>query len=65
MRDRYVEITDIEGLREVMKTDRLPSHVVEDINKRINDWLESGGSEKDIYIKNQINYANRVLSRSK
>lgn len=41
----------------------LPEAVKKDIDKRASDWLNMGGSITDLYIKNQINYANRVLER--
>lgn len=40
----------------------LPLCVLEDVNKRITDWLASGGKEADSYIQKQIEYAERVHS---
>lgn len=39
----------------------LPVHVLSDIDKRISDWLASGGKEEDNYIKKQYRYAENVL----
>lgn len=41
----------------------LPVEVAIDINSRIKDWFESGGSEEDEYINTQLNYAKRVYYR--
>ena len=38
----------------------LPIDVLEDINKRITDWIASGGEEKDQYIQRQIEYAEQI-----
>ena len=32
-----------------------------DIEKRITDWLASGGKETDPYIKQQVEYAKRFV----
>lgn len=37
----------------------LPVHVLEDINKRITDWVSSGGKEEDDYVQRQIAYAEK------
>lgn len=39
----------------------LPDYVSKDIEKRINDWLLSGGSPEDSYIHQQLNYAKKFL----
>lgn len=41
---------------------KLPVSVLEDINKRVNDWIVSGGGENDMYILSQLNYAKRVVA---
>lgn len=40
----------------------LPIHALEDINKRISDWLSSGGNPEDNYIQNQYRYAENILN---
>lgn len=47
------EITDLSG--------DLPINVLIDINKRIADWLLSGGGENDTYIHQQLKYAKNIL----
>lgn len=39
----------------------LPKMVLEDINKRIGDWLASGGSAYDPYIEQQLRFAKRFI----
>lgn len=41
----------------------IPTAVLEDINKRIIDWLASGGKEEDPYIQQQLRYAERFAGR--
>ena len=40
-----------------LKWESIPKAVVIDVMRRISDWLESGGSIEDDYIKRQIEYA--------
>lgn len=54
---KKVEVQCIEDLVRV----NLPLHIVQDIDKRIGDWLASGGSLDDPYIEQQFKYANNVL----
>lgn len=39
----------------------LPRIVLEDVNKRITDWLAAGGNEHDPYIYQQLRYVERVV----
>lgn len=43
-------------------TGGLPAPVIQDIDKRISDWLASGGSIEDSYIKQQYRYAENVIN---
>lgn len=39
----------------------LPLEVLKDIDKRIGDWLASGGSDTAPYIEQQLRYAKRII----
>ena len=41
--------------------DKLPMAILEDIHRRIGDWLASGGKENDPYIEQQLRYAKRFI----
>jgi len=55
------KITSISELHENLK--HLPTAAVRDIEKRITDWLASGGSAEDDFIKQQFRYAENLLGR--
>lgn len=39
----------------------LPTAALVDINQRIGDWMESGGSIEDDYIHQQFRYAENII----
>lgn len=41
-------------------TDLIPLSVLQDVDKRISDWLATGGKEDDPYIQRQIKYLKQV-----
>ena len=55
------KITSISELHENLKY--LPTAAIRDIEKRITDWLASGGSNEDGYIQQQFRYAERLVDR--
>ncbi|WP_054198881.1 DUF6877 family protein [Clostridium baratii] len=55
-----IKINSMEDLIKYSK--ELPNDVVVDIQSRIGDWIVSGGSYEDDYIKQQFRYAERVLN---
>ncbi len=55
-----IKINSMEDLIKYSK--ELPNDVVADIQSRIGDWIVSGGSYEDDYIKQQFRYAERVLN---
>lgn len=40
---------------------KLPLVVLQDVDKRIGDWLASGGKEDDPYIEQQLRFAKKFL----
>ncbi|HDX9589252.1 TPA: hypothetical protein ROX98_002235 [Bacillus pseudomycoides] len=40
---------------------QLPLPVLQDINRRVGDWLATGGNENDEYIGQQLRYAQQVV----
>ncbi|MBK1678715.1 hypothetical protein CKO38_19180 [Rhodospirillum rubrum] len=47
---------------EILKiSNQLPMVVLEDINKRIGDWLAMGGQDSDPYIEQQLRFARRFV----
>lgn len=51
---------NINTIEDLLKAS-LPVEVVKDIEKRITDWLATGGSYDDPYIKQQFRYAANFL----
>lgn len=48
--------------REILSIkDQIPTKVFEDVKKRSEDWLGSGGEEDDAYIQSQLRYAKHFL----
>ena len=41
---------------------KMPILVLQDVNQRIGDWLSSGGSHEDEYIKQQLRYMENVAN---
>lgn len=60
-----MKINTMDDLNVCIMNSMLPTIVVEDINKRISDWLSSGGSITDNYIKQQFKYAERIIEINK
>lgn len=51
----------INSILDISKYD-VPVTVLQDVDKRISDWLSSGGSEEDPYIKQQLKYIECVIN---
>lgn len=47
----------------INNTDKLTVEELQDIDKRIGDWLAAGGSLEDNYIKQQFRYAECIIKR--
>jgi len=57
-----IEIKSMEDLNRNLN--KLPIQAIEDINKRITDWMsEQGNSIDDPYIKQQFRYAENLINR--
>ena len=50
----------IKSLKDISKYN-IPPHILEDVNKRITDWLASGGNIEDNYIKQQLDYLDKIV----
>ena len=56
-----VKINTIDDLNKNLN--KLPIQAIEDINKRITDWMsEEGSSIDDPYIKQQFRYAENLIN---
>ena len=55
-----VEIKNMEDLSNNLK--HLPTAAIVDIDKRITDWMASGGDLEDGYIKQQFRYAENIIN---
>ena len=45
---------------ETINTKLIPMPVMQDVKRRISDWLASGGKETDPYVRRQIEYLKAV-----
>lgn len=53
----------INSMKDILNnSEYIPIEVLQDIDKRIGDWLASGGNREDPYIKQQFRYAERVAN---
>lgn len=43
----------------------LPVEIIKDIDKRVTDWLATGGNEDDPYVRQQFKYAENFLRTTK
>lgn len=61
-RESVEEMTKPNPMDEILKISaRLPTVVLEDINKRIGDWMAMGGNYTDPYIEQQLSFAKRFV----
>lgn len=51
----------IDSILDISKYD-VPVTVLQDVDKRISDWLSTGRNEEDPYIKRQLKYIERVIN---
>lgn len=51
-------------LEEINKLSHLlPFEVLQDIDKRVSDWLAGGGTEDDPYIQQQLRFAKNYIEQ--
>ncbi|WP_077301503.1 DUF6877 family protein [Virgibacillus pantothenticus] len=43
---------------------KIPMQVLMDIDKRITDWIATGGNENDPYIEQQVRFAKRFVKEN-
>lgn len=56
----------IDSVEDIVKYSRyIPIEALQDIDKRIADWLSSGGKENDPYIKQKFRYVQNIINRFK
>lgn len=53
-------VTTAERISEL--SHKMPIQVLQDVSQRIGDWLSSGGSHEDEYIKQQLRYMENVAN---
>lgn len=56
-----IKINNIEDI--IKNSQYIPHEVIKDIDKRITDWLATGGKKDDAYIKQQFRFAENVANR--
>ena len=56
-RNALQEIVMLELMQEI------PKNIESDVNKRVLQWLASGGDADDTYIKNQLKYLSAVANK--
>lgn len=55
-----ISINNIDDL--INNAHKIPFAALQDIDKRIGDWLASGGNYEDGYIKQQFRYAENIIN---
>ncbi|GEO58500.1 DUF6877 family protein [Companilactobacillus bobalius] len=60
MRSKELPIDIVNSL-----SNRIPMEALMDINKRMTDWMASGGNDTDEYMWQQARYAQRWSNRLK
>lgn len=55
-----ISINNMDDL--INHANKIPFVALQDIDKRIGDWLASGGNYEDGYIKQQFRYAERIIN---
>lgn len=56
-------MSKINDIADLVKYD-IPTAVLTDVDKRIGDWLASGGEETDPYVKRQLQYAEKFIKEA-
>ncbi|HGM1518742.1 TPA: DUF6877 family protein, partial [Clostridioides difficile] len=58
-----VEINNIQQLNDALNKYDIPFGILSDVDRRICDWMATGGNEDDAYIKQQYRYVENFINR--
>lgn len=57
-----VEINNIQQLNDALNKYNIPFDILSDVDRRICDWMDTGGNEDDAYIKQQYRYVENFIN---
>ncbi len=57
-----VEINNIQQLNDALNKYNIPFDILSDVDRRICDWMATGGNEDDAYIKQQYRYVENFIN---
>lgn len=57
-----MKIINMKEYKDVIRDYRIPDYIIQDTNKRIDDWIKSGGKEDDPYIFQQFRYIENYIN---
>ncbi|EGT4175438.1 TPA: hypothetical protein KOZ01_001364 [Clostridioides difficile] len=57
-----VEINNIQQLNDALNKYNIPFDILSDVDRRICDWMATGGNKDDAYIKQQYRYIENFIN---